>query len=106
MGKGRAAWFQRRALLSRLAVQDRDRIAVELSGARVTVPDAHRAELAKFRERSDQVKHDPLLGRTVEMQSMIHRDVYQVVGDQAFICRILEVVRCKVVARLTGGCAI
>src|SRR5215208_4198533 len=45
------------SLLLRLTVQDRDRIAVKLLGARATIPDTHRAELTKLGERPDQVEH-------------------------------------------------
>src|SRR5215217_7200684 len=93
-------------LLLRLAVQDGYRVAVELLGALAAVADTDGAELAVLGERSDQVEDDSLLGGGVEVEAVVHRDVYQVVGSQAFVRRALEVVRGVVVAGLVGGRAV
>lgn len=92
----------RRALLLRFAVENRDRIAVERLGASLPVSDAYRAKLVVLGERTDQAEYDPLLSRAIEIQLVIHRDIYKVIRGQAFVCRVLEIIRCNIVARLTG----
>src|SRR4051812_34186648 len=95
-----------RCLLMRLAVKDRDGVAVEPPGALVAVTDADGAKLAVLGERPDQVEHDPLLGCPVEVEAVVHSYIYQIVRGQALVGRALEVVRGVVVARLRGGRAV
>ena len=93
-------------MLPGFAVEDGDGLAVELAGGLVAVPDAYGAELAVLGEGSDQVEHHALLGGAVEVETVVHGDVYEVVGGETLVGQALEVVRGIVVAGLRRGRAV
>src|SRR5215211_8156512 len=89
-----------------LAVQNCDGILVVLLGALVAITDTDGADLAVLGESPDEVENDPLLGRAVEVETIVHSDLNQVVGGQALVCGALEVVRGVVVAGFRRRCAV
>ena len=106
-GEGARGWYRPyEPVLLGFAVEDGDGLAVELAGALVAVPDAYGAELAVLGEGSDQVEHHALLGGAVEVETVVHGDVYEVVGGETLVGQALEVVRGIVVAGLRRGRAV
>ena len=106
-GEGAIGWYRPyEAVLPGFAVEDGDGLAVELAGGLVAVPDAYGAELAVLGEGSDQVEHHALLGGAVEVETVVHGDVYEVVGGETLVGQALEVVRGIVVAGLRRGRAV
>jgi hypothetical protein len=75
-----------------LILDDGYRPCVELVGVLVRFADRREPHPPVFRQRAHHVEHDPGLPGLVEVESVSHGDIEQVVGGQASVRRGFQVV--------------